>query len=271
MFGGFFFVTLHAEMDSTLIHNSFVGDSAYYHPELPARWQGVDGNALPYRQINDTGVTGLILALSVITFIVMTMMRNFYFQQIHDFFAPNIKHQLSRLDISSELFLQMFLVLVGCISGGLTFFAYAQHTIGETYSTTPVYLIMGALVGEIVGMYLIKQFAYQWVNTTFFPECNIHLWNSNRLFLDSLTGVIALPVLIITNYTVYNPYFILISYVLLALVYEIMVFYKVYSIFFEKNAFKLQIFLYLCTLEILPALILVGMMLETTKVLILKF
>ena len=236
-------------------NESYFKNDSLYHTELNSNRLGIPGDPIPYRQSRDTFVSSVLLIFTLGTLFAFSCLRHIITVDIKEFFAPE-RDELSQKETSDEIILQYLLNLLLPVITGLLFFNYTQQYISETFTLPTEYHAIAIYCLESVLIISGTHFIYRWVDSTFFQDCNRQKWREARLLMRSLMAGCMMPLLLLNIY--FNLSLIIVAILLAAIyaTYVLLMFYKAYSIFFRKNIFRFQIFLYLCTLEVLPIAIL---------------
>lgn len=238
---------------------SYFKTDSLFHPELNGGRMGIAGEPIPYRASNDTLVTGLLLTFLVLTILMVSRSLRFITIQAKNFFYQAREDSVEVKETISEVNYQFFLCLQAGALLTLAFYNYSLEVIADTYVVSN-YSLLGIYFGVICAYFLIAWGLRRWVNWTFFTPQQNSQDTIARLFITGMEGVALLPALLLyVNFGLTTNSLLLysISVVILA---KLLSLYKVYSIFFSKKSQFLQIFLYLCTLEIVPIAILWGIL-----------
>ena len=124
-------------------------------------------------------------------------------------------------------------------------------------------LTIGVFFTAFIAYFILKNIIYGIVNWVFFSRKDRGKWSKTWLFLTSLEGVLLFPLVLLQVYFSLS--------LQAALIYKMLSFYKCYAIFFKRSGASLQIFLYFCALEVMPALALWGVLMITDNYLIKNF
>ena len=183
--------------------------------------------------------------------------RNYIIRQLKTFFYPQ-KAGMDATETTGEFRAQLYFLLLTCLLMALFYFFYTQEYIADTFILSDEYLLVAIFFGVFCGYYALKGLLYTAVNLVFFDSKRNEQWLRTILFLQGAIGVFLFPAVMLLTYFDVTPVTI-IYYLIGVLVFvKIMTFYKCSAIFFRQNALYLQIFLYFCTLEIIPLLALWG-------------
>ncbi len=131
--------------------------------------------------------------------------------------------------------------------------------------------MIGCFFGIFAGYFLFKYVVYGFVNWVFFDRKNNGRWRRSWLFLSSLEGVLLFPAVLLLVYFSLSLNAALIYTLIVMLFIKMLAFYKGYTIFFKRIGASLQIILYFCALELMPLMVLWGVLLITDNYLIINF
>lgn len=108
------------------------------------------------------------------------------------------------------------------------------------------------------GFYILKLLLFEMVGNTFFDKKTTKNYKNLYTGIVNILAVLLYPILILYTYQPESwrtP--LLISALMLSALFYIMLIVKLFQIFYSKPLALFYIFLYLCTLEILPILLLI--------------
>ena len=242
----------------------FAEDTVSY-AELP----GVAGDAVPYTMRGDDVIVCLLLLCFITTIGVFAHSRHSIFHQLKEFFyVSRVEHNDSSVPGTIPL---VILNLQTSLLLGLTYYFYTIHYVGETYLLDTPYELIAAYFGVFAAYFFAKPFLYRVVNAVFFDGKKNRQWSWQLSFIAAIEGVAFVPVVIAQAYLGLSLQSAVYYFIFILVLAKLMVFYKCWVIFFRQNNFFLQIILYLCTLEIIPLLILGGVLATMTNELKLTF
>ncbi|MCQ2077594.1 MAG: DUF4271 domain-containing protein [Bacteroidaceae bacterium] len=115
--------------------------------------------------------------------------------------------------------------------------------------------VLFSVTGLILLYILAKLIAYNVINWAFFEWDAKAKWDTAYLFILACTAFAFFPLALAKIYLQLSDQLTLICAVSILIIYKILLFCKLYIIFKCKNYGFLLLFLYFCTLEILPVLI----------------
>lgn len=212
--------------------------------------RGVAGTALPYRLQNDTGVTAcLMLSLFLIVW-VLSRSRHYLKGQIKGFFQPSRgRENLFAARTENELRGQAFLLFETCFLLSILVYTFAPTALR---SDLPPRLILGGGLVLWLAYFLLKLGLYAWVNTTFFDREKRKQFSDAYMLTVLALGVALLPLALLVVYFRLGADALLFASVCLLGVDKLLLLVKTHRTFFNRPAGLLHLFLYFCTLELMP-------------------
>ena len=119
--------------------------------------------------------------------------------------------------------------------------------------------------------FLVKAVAYQTVNRVFFEKKAVERWNKSFLFMVAAEGTLFFPIVLLHSYFHMPAHTTFVASISVVIFFKILSFYNAYLTFFRQKGAFLQIFLYFCTLEIVPFAALWGVLQMTSTYLKINF
>ena len=218
---------------------------------------GVQGEHVPYTLGRDNVIT-LTLALCFVAMLIgVARSRRFVKRQIRNFFHTQNRRTTILSETTREIGFQLFLMMLTCLTIALVLYFYTDEYITDLSTTSTVsHRIIVHYFLLLVAFLALKLLLYRITNWVFFDRVVGTIWMKSQLLLWSLAGIVLYPVMLLVVYF-HMPSFIAISAVLLIMaIIEMLSLYRSYLLFFKEKRFPLQIVLYLCTLEVVPVLLL---------------
>lgn len=221
--------------------------------------QGVEGTPIPYSVVNDNLVSGLLIGCFIVTITILSVTKHFLKYQFSNFFKVQRGKTTEINETSTEIKLQFFLGLQTCLLIALLVFFYLR----EADLSNPVVengqLIFG-ITGIVAAYYMVKIILYTVVNGVFFKSQQCSQWLKIFLLLVAAEGLAFFPLVLLKAYANISNQAAMIYILIVVIVVKILSIYKINTIFFRTPASILQLFLYLCTLEIVPLAIAWGLL-----------
>jgi hypothetical protein len=250
---------------------SFFSKSALFHPELPGGRYGVPGDPIPYTVRNDNLITSLLLICFIVAVIAFGNVRQFIRRQVKFFFSAPTESVVEESETVNELYFQLLLVFITSLLIALLFYFYTLNFIGNTFVLRSQYTLISIYLGITIAYFLLKMGYYAMVNLVFFGSKKNKQWIKTWLFIVSVEGVLFFPAVLLGGYFEMDVNWMAFYVILSCIIVKLLTIYKVYMIFFRRNVVRLQIFLYFCTLEIVPLLTFWGALVLTANSLKINF
>lgn len=222
---------------------------------------GVAGDPVPYRFKTDNFVTIVLLLSFFFVVWVISRSRHFLHEQVKVFFhQPTTRGNLFADHVETEFRGQIFLIFQTCFVLGLLFFDFTQERQVEVFNQVSPYKILGVSVAITSLYYMLKTGLYAFVNTIFFTRDQRSLWTHTYLLCVLALGLALLPVALFVIYFDMSFEGMARTFICILAVDKMLLFYKCYRTFFNYTFGWVHLFLYFCTLEIVPLLILLRAM-----------
>lgn len=219
-----------------------------------------EGVLAPYTIQSDDFITSLLYVTVLIAIVAMAQSRDFIAREFRYFFRPSRRGNDFYTETATEVRFQFFLSFQTCLMLALATFLFATHYLpGKTTATAQHNFIL-LLLGCFIGYFLLKSFLQWIVGWVYFESAENRQWQKAQFFLVAVEGLPLLPIVLLLCYfsMTFIAALVLICIVLIFI--KILTFYRCFDIFFSKNRPRLQIFLYFCTLEIMPMLAFYGIL-----------
>lgn len=240
---------------------SFFANDSLFHPELSGGRYGIAGDPVPYSIRNDNLITSLLLGCFIMALVSYSFSRLFILRQAKNFFyIPRSENITVITETTGEFRFQSFLVLQTCLLLAILVFFYTQTEVADTFILESQYQLIAILFGCFVGYFLLKGFIYAFVNWIFFEKKKTEQWTKSLLFITAMEGIALFPLVLLQSYFDLPMQSAVIYMAFVLILVKILTFYKCFVIFFRRNGVVLQIFLYFCALELIPLLILGGIL-----------
>lgn len=206
----------------------------------------------------------MVVTLLVLVVLIATWCgnRQYLNHRIQTFFVSSRRFNNNVDNMSSAAgrgFLLFSLMFATCVSFALLLCSHLSHLqvalplpISISFSNPRHAFLLLFMVGIL--FLLLKVAAYTAVNRTFFQHKDNQEWLSAWTLLTGLVSIPLFTLVVLQTFTPLPSQNITISTLILFILYKIAIYYKLKVNFHIKNYGSLLILLYLCTLEIAPAL-----------------
>ena len=241
---------------------SFFAKDSLLHPELTGGRFGIAGDPVPYTVRNDNAITCMLIFCFVMALVSFAHSRQYILRQLKDFFYIPRSSKSSDEDPSNRF--QLFLSLQTCLLLAITYYFYITHYVTDTFVRDTPYEIIGIFFGVFIAYFIAKNIVYSIVNNVFFSSKKNRHWIWTLTFITALEGIALFPAVMLQVYFNLPMQNVVYYFIFILVLTKILTFYKCWVIFFRQISVYLQIILYLCALEIIPLLSLVGILVLIT-------
>lgn len=241
------------------------------HPEVELHQSGYSGIPLPYQLWRDDWITSLVLMCFFMLVFIGNKIKSRFIPQFKDFFFPlRNKSVVDDGEVTIERHADVILMLIMSMMGSLAFFIYTQSRMNFSMGQISPYMLIGLYIGLWIAYFIFKTLLSQFVNWIFFDKTSRKSWRKSNSFLISVESMLLFPVAIITVY--FNLSLVISCWIILliGIITKSLLFYKTYQIFFGKFYGILHLFVYFCTLEMMPLLVTLKVLTLVTDELIVK-
>ncbi len=216
------------------------------------------GDPIPYTVRGDDTITLILLVFFVMAVIAYSNIRGFFTRQAKSFFYMQHDAPTSTTETLSEVRFQGFIVFLTSLLFSTLYYFYSLHYNGDAYILSSQYYLILIFLAVFLVYFFIKMVLYAVVNRVFFDSKRNEQWIKALLFVVALECLMSIPAIIMGPYFDMSIEKVEIYFSIVLFLVKMLTFYKCYIIFFRQNVVRLQIFLYLCTLEIVPLFLFAG-------------
>jgi len=217
---------------------------------IAERFDGILPPSLPH---TENWVFGTLLALFFLLVICIRLYPSFIYEDIRSIFRVKERSSIFSNPEASDLRLRfLYLFFSYCVISLYVYFVLFQPDSGDfSFGCYPLFL------GATIGFFLVKYLFVRLLNYVFFDtnKGKIAIESYNNILI--LFGILLFPLLILN---IYSPPLVAqiaqIASLVLCLAAAVLAVFKLFQIFYSKLFDFFYILLYLCTLEILPILVL---------------
>lgn len=217
---------------------------------------GIAGDPVPYQFRTDSIVTIILMVSFFLVVWVTSLSRHYLHEQVKDFFHYRQRENLFSERTQTEMRGQVFLIFQTCFLLAILFFDYTQEFQTEVFNQLSPYKILGVSMGICCLYFTLKIGVYAFVNNIFFERKKKEQWTEAYLLCVLGTGLALLPLTLLVVYFDFSFTNTAICFACIIIVDKILLFYKCSRIFFNYTFGIVHLFLYFCTLEIVPIFIL---------------
>ena len=251
---------------------SYFQNDTLLHPEIIIRPSRYSATPLPYRLWRDTWITGTVLiCFFVMAFIIhlngkqlLTRSRSFFFGSQHQNEPRAIR---TSLEEQSTIIMTFML----CLIGGLGFFEYPQNHLELFLGRLSPYILLGSYIGCWMVYFILKNLLYTFINWIFFDKDSHLLWVDTYSFLLIVESILMYGIIVIGVYFGLMPKNIFYAALSVIIAIKSLLLYKTHQIFFPEIHGSLHLFVYFCTLELVPLLAIARILMWITDLLIVNY
>lgn len=197
----------------------------------------------------------LLFALSFLSVIVYQSRRQII-HNIRQFFKRDRKY-VERGVVTKNFWLNTtVLIFISSFTVSLSLFNELVHRSGFSPTLTIPYWVLVVLILMFSGFIYLKLYLYDIVNWTFFDVESSRHWTTSYLFITSLTSFPCYVIILLELYSNMSPQIVLFCYAIVTFFYEILLIFKLFINFQIKKYGVSLIFLYLCSVELVPNILL---------------
>ena len=213
---------------------------------------GIEGEVLPEIMRTNNWVAGIILVCFLMMAYALAVGKRFLLQRMHDFFLIRERNSIFNQETVGDVHCRMLLLLQTCLLVAILLCS-RQHA-GTVSWGVPFSMCIYASLLFLYG--LVKWLLYGVIDWIFFNKTKNRLWMDAYFFVYALLGVLLFPLVLLVVYFGLPPITTVIYCLILFVFANLLLLYKCFCIFFNKNHGVFYLIVYFCTLEILPFFVL---------------
>ena len=215
----------------------------------------------PHR--SDAVAIGLLVCFLLIC-AARGLYRNSLRTALADFFLPTNNSRKGDAAEGGNEGRRMLVALLFCIEGAVAI-VVASQALGYVALLPTPWLTIGIYAGILALYVAAKQMLYHFVHSVFFSEAQQRQWREHYTFLFTAESLLLFPLLLLFVFLQMDLKTVAISAIIVLLFVKITLLFKCFSTFFVKTYGFLPLFVYLCTLEAAPAVVLWKIFVEITQ------
>lgn len=222
--------------------------------EIPAH-DGVPATPLPYTFRSDDIVTALLLLSSFFLAYVVTASRHYLLERVKNFFqaVPDVADRAEHT--GDEMRGRFFILLTLSFCSAILYYDFLVDRGMRELSAVSPYIPLGCVTAALLLFLLLKLVLYRFVNSVFFSTNKREQWFDDFHLVTLFTAVtlLSLTLLVVFFDLSFNAQRTA-SLVIFSLTFLLLL-YRCFRTFCGGILDTLHIFLYFCTLEMIPALV----------------
>ena len=203
-----------------------------------------------YNKINDEWVFVFLLFIFMTIALLRVLFRKQMSLMLRGIFNQHYFSQLFKLTINTNI--SKYLLIVSCL---VVSFISSHPSWG--YYDWSIYRIF-KIFSILLVFFCLKYLFIQWIGHVFQKSYHFEEVIFISFIYEKVSGIIVFPFLILSVYSPFSPIIILnLSIILYCLLFSIKYLRMIYLGFFKSSFSKTHLFIYLCTLEILPLIVVI--------------
>lgn len=238
-----------------------IDSSAFHNMELYKQGILLPDRTVPMEQCDyvlgkdDVVVAGMTVMFFILAFVFYRSKDLLLFRLKEYFTSKRVYVEGNVMEDAGEMLNVFLLTTVAVLCLSLLFF---ENLIAKSNYISSVgfpYWLYAA--GWLVLQLFIyaKSCLYSIVNFTFFDREPSRKWMSGYLLMTSLTAFLLYPIVLLDVFSHLDHEIVIWSAILVVVLYELLLFYKLIANFKVKKYGYMLIFLYFCSVELLPTLV----------------
>ena len=216
----------------------------------------VAGESLPFCFRNDDVMTSLLLLLFFVSTFIVSHGWNYLVSAMGEFFQGKRHDTIFDTQDEKALHGGSILVLQTTVCMGLLAFGFLDDFYPQRLQADSPYVLLGCDIGVCIVWMALRLGLFHLVNSILFEREACRAWMSGMWLIVMASGLLLLPFTLLAIYFDLSLSTQQSVLVLIGGVSEILLIYKSYITFFRHRGGSLHLILYLCTLEIIPLLLL---------------
>jgi len=216
------------------------------------KFSGFDGIPHPNLPQNESWIFVIIMLLFFVLVFSVSSSKTMLLETIRTFAQAKERSSLfsnaTVNDFRFRFFLNIFSIAVLSLYGYLTFYEQSNNLSITAYLSLLVFTLF---------FFGIKSLLIDFIGFVFLDTTSLKIAKESYFNIISFAGIILFPLLLLHIYAPSSfDYAVDISSLIVCLLVVLLLFFKLFQIFFNKIASSFYILLYLCTLEFIPFLLL---------------
>ncbi len=224
------------------------------HTVALPEYAGINGNPIPDTLRTDNGIVSAIVVCFILAMVLMARSRYYLSRSFKSFFGYSLSAREKADRTNADAFGMMALVLMAGFSFSLILVNHFGHSPVVTRWAWPESALLAVATGLYLVLVLMKMGIYGLVNSVFFSRAQRSEWTESYLLSLAMQGLLLFPVaLLVVFFDLEGENAIGVSVCAFGLT-KLQLLCRCYRTFFAADGGLVHLFLYFCTLEIVPAL-----------------
>lgn len=210
-----------------------------------------------YAVSNDDYVVGGMLAALLLVMLLIHSGRHMMVSRFKEFFtSKRLYSDDSASDTYTGVLIVLALMVVGAASLAMIYFGYLEDRLCFNATLGIPYWVFAVVTVALLAFVALKAGLYSVVNWVFFNPDSNRRWMRSYALVTAFTSLVIFPIALVDVFFAESVKIVTWCVISSGIVYELLLFYKLFANFKSKSYGYLLIFLYFCSAELLPTLVL---------------
>lgn len=235
--------------------SNIVNSSEFYKTGKALPDHGIAVVERSYSAANDDYIVGGLLFMLFIMATILHRSRSSLLHSIKDFFTSKRTYSDEKSNESTREPYNIFMLIsISVLS--LTLVCFNSLAISDEFDKDlgiPYWLFAAGYAACMAFIYL-KAWVYALVNWTFFDHESSTKWMHGYLLVTSLSAFVILPLSLVAVFFESSMEIVTLCFTIVYILYELLLFFKLFVNFESKKYGYLLIILYFCSVELMPTI-----------------
>ena len=241
-------------------------DNPLLHPEVAGHRVGIAVEPLEGQLWRNDWLTSLVLVCLI--GLILVLHRNgkqLLTEAKHFLFTPHGHNAPSDADLSIGRAATLFFIFLLSLMAAFCVVWFMQETSPERPEMRFPYLLLGlCTVGGLLCIWL-RYTLYRFINWVFFDKAKSFTWKRDYLFLLSVEAIMLFPTILMSVYFSFPPKNVFWTVIFIVIFIKFLLLLRGRQTFFRNFYGLFHLIVYLCTLETIPLLVVVRILVRTTE------
>ena len=218
----------------------------------------MNGESLPYLLRNDSMITVILFGSLMVVAYVLSNGKKHLSQQLKHIIINRERNNLFDNTTTNYPHYTLLLIVHTCTLSGVCIYYYFAKTLPHLFKEYLHYQLLGGYIGSTLILFIIKYLLYTFTNWIFFDKMQSKNWINIYTNIFIWSGFFLLPIVLLIVYFNLSLYISLLLACFVIIITKFLLFYRCFSNFLTNFHGCFHLILYFCALEILPDILLLG-------------
>lgn len=246
-------------------------DNPLLHAECDRGFQGIQHSRRTSDFWRSDAITGSLLLCFIILSVLLQRNASRLIQQAKGFFfSPSNARAQFNTETNLGTYVPIVCAFILCLMGSLLMFWHLQLGKEAFTGPTPALYTLGLCSLTLCVYFTAKNLLYAFVDGIFFDKNSNDNWRKYRsliLTVETLFFFVLAALFILLDVSHEK---VLFSVILIVTIFKLLHVFKCYQIFFNQKYGYLHLIMYFCTLELVPLMVILKVLIQITVYLTVK-